>query len=172
MLTLQASYFQRLLDGASPPDANRALAQDTELAFSLLEHDSPTWKKSDIRVRGINYDTGTFPASHLTRNTFDQQESPDWPRRLPYMSTTDNIATRIINSAESASAGGLFSLAEAAVLIRSAAAVEAVTAAVDDLASSDADIDPDGLLALARANRLLNEVKEDKERPVHPADKS
>lgn len=88
------------------------------------------------------------------------------------MSTTDNIATRIINSAESASAGGLFSLAEAAVLIRSAAAVEAVTAAVDDLASSDADVDPDGLLALARANRLLNEVKEDKERPDHPADRS
>lgn len=38
LLTLQASYFQRLLDGASSRDANRALAQDTELAFALLEH--------------------------------------------------------------------------------------------------------------------------------------
>lgn len=38
LLTLQESYFQRLLDGASPQDANRALAQDAELAFGLLEH--------------------------------------------------------------------------------------------------------------------------------------
>jgi AcrR family transcriptional regulator len=38
LLTLQESYFQRLLDGAPPPDANRALAQDAELAFDLLEH--------------------------------------------------------------------------------------------------------------------------------------
>jgi AcrR family transcriptional regulator len=37
-LTLQESYFHRLLDGASPRDANRALAQDAELAFDLLEH--------------------------------------------------------------------------------------------------------------------------------------
>ena len=38
LLTLQESYFHRLLDGASPLDANRALAQDAELAFDLLEH--------------------------------------------------------------------------------------------------------------------------------------
>jgi AcrR family transcriptional regulator len=37
LLTLQESYFQRLLDGASPQDANRALAEDVELAFDLLE---------------------------------------------------------------------------------------------------------------------------------------
>ncbi|HEX3492186.1 MAG TPA: TetR family transcriptional regulator [Streptosporangiaceae bacterium] len=37
LLTLQESYFHRLLDGASPRDANRALAQDTVLAFDLLE---------------------------------------------------------------------------------------------------------------------------------------
>ena len=37
LLTLQESYFQRLLDGTSPRDANRALAQDAELAFDLLE---------------------------------------------------------------------------------------------------------------------------------------
>ncbi len=37
LLTLQESYFQRLLDDASPQDANRALAQDVELAFDLLE---------------------------------------------------------------------------------------------------------------------------------------
>lgn len=38
LLTLQESYFQRLLDGASAQDAQRALAQDAELAFGLLEH--------------------------------------------------------------------------------------------------------------------------------------
>lgn len=38
LLTLQESYFQRLLDGASPRDAQRAVAQDFELAFGLLEH--------------------------------------------------------------------------------------------------------------------------------------
>jgi hypothetical protein len=38
LLTLQASHFQRLLDGASAQDAQRALAQDAELAFGLLEH--------------------------------------------------------------------------------------------------------------------------------------
>ena len=38
LLTLQASYFQRLLDGASSRDANRVLAQDIELAFDLLKH--------------------------------------------------------------------------------------------------------------------------------------
>jgi AcrR family transcriptional regulator len=38
LLTLQESYFQRLLDGASAQDAQRALAQDVELAFDLLEH--------------------------------------------------------------------------------------------------------------------------------------
>ena len=37
LLTLQESYFQCLLDGTSPRDANRALAQDAELAFDLLE---------------------------------------------------------------------------------------------------------------------------------------
>jgi len=38
LLTLQESYFQRLLDGAPAQDAQRALAQDVELAFDLLEH--------------------------------------------------------------------------------------------------------------------------------------
>jgi AcrR family transcriptional regulator len=37
LLTLQESYFHRLLEGASPREANRALAQDTVLAFDLLE---------------------------------------------------------------------------------------------------------------------------------------
>ena len=37
LLTLQESYFQRLLDGAAPRDASRALAQEVELAFDLLE---------------------------------------------------------------------------------------------------------------------------------------
>jgi AcrR family transcriptional regulator len=38
LLTLQESYFQRLLDGASAQDAQQALKQDVELAFDLLEH--------------------------------------------------------------------------------------------------------------------------------------
>jgi AcrR family transcriptional regulator len=38
MLTLQESYFRCLLDGACAQDAQRALAQDLELAFDLLEH--------------------------------------------------------------------------------------------------------------------------------------
>ncbi|MBX6766268.1 MAG: TetR family transcriptional regulator [Actinomadura rubrobrunea] len=38
LLTLQETYFQRLLDGASAEDARRALAQDVELAFDLLEN--------------------------------------------------------------------------------------------------------------------------------------
>jgi len=38
LLTLQESYFQRLLDGASAQDAQASLAQDFELAFDLLEH--------------------------------------------------------------------------------------------------------------------------------------
>jgi AcrR family transcriptional regulator len=38
LLTLQESYFQRLLDGAPAQDAQRTLAQDVELAFDLLEH--------------------------------------------------------------------------------------------------------------------------------------
>jgi AcrR family transcriptional regulator len=38
LLTLQETYFQRLLDGASPPEAARLLARDVELAFDLLEH--------------------------------------------------------------------------------------------------------------------------------------
>jgi AcrR family transcriptional regulator len=38
VLTLQESYFTCLLEGASAQDANRALAQDLELAFDLLEH--------------------------------------------------------------------------------------------------------------------------------------
>jgi hypothetical protein len=38
LLTLQETYFQRLLGGTSPEDAGRALAKDVELAFDLLEH--------------------------------------------------------------------------------------------------------------------------------------
>lgn len=38
LLTVQESYFKRLLDGASPQDAGRLLARDAELAFDLLEH--------------------------------------------------------------------------------------------------------------------------------------
>ncbi|MFE9574653.1 TetR family transcriptional regulator [Streptomyces sp. NPDC006692] len=38
LLTLQETYFQRLLGGTSPKDAGRALAKDVELAFDLLEH--------------------------------------------------------------------------------------------------------------------------------------
>ncbi|MFG2138323.1 TetR family transcriptional regulator [Streptomyces sp. NPDC048650] len=38
LLTLQESYFQRLLDGGSPQQAGRALVEDVELAFDLLEH--------------------------------------------------------------------------------------------------------------------------------------
>ncbi|GHF36439.1 TetR family transcriptional regulator [Streptomyces morookaense] len=38
LLTLQETYFQRLLGGASAEEAGRALAQDVELAFDLLEH--------------------------------------------------------------------------------------------------------------------------------------
>ena len=38
LLTLQESYFQRLLGGTSPQDAGRALAEDVEFAFDLLEH--------------------------------------------------------------------------------------------------------------------------------------
>lgn len=38
LLTLQETYFQRLLGGASVQDAGRALARDVELAFDLLEH--------------------------------------------------------------------------------------------------------------------------------------
>lgn len=38
LLTLQESYFRRLLDGMSPQDAGRALAEDVEFAFDLLEH--------------------------------------------------------------------------------------------------------------------------------------
>ena len=38
LLTLQETYFQRLLDGTSPPEAARLLARDVELAFDLLEH--------------------------------------------------------------------------------------------------------------------------------------
>lgn len=38
LLTLQESYFQRLLDGASAQDAQAGLAQDAGLAFGLLEH--------------------------------------------------------------------------------------------------------------------------------------
>jgi hypothetical protein len=37
LLTLQESHFQRLLNGGSAPDAQRALARDVELAFDLLE---------------------------------------------------------------------------------------------------------------------------------------
>jgi AcrR family transcriptional regulator len=38
LLTLQETYFQRLLDGTCAQDAGRALARDVELAFDLLEH--------------------------------------------------------------------------------------------------------------------------------------
>ena len=38
LLTVQESYFRRLLDGASPAEAGRLLARDVELAFDLLEH--------------------------------------------------------------------------------------------------------------------------------------
>ncbi|MFC6886685.1 MULTISPECIES: TetR family transcriptional regulator [Actinomadura] len=38
LLTLQETHFQRLLDGTSAEDADRALARDVELAFDLLEH--------------------------------------------------------------------------------------------------------------------------------------
>jgi AcrR family transcriptional regulator len=38
LLTLQESFFHRLVDGASPREAGRALATDIELAFDLLEH--------------------------------------------------------------------------------------------------------------------------------------
>ncbi|MFG3016923.1 TetR family transcriptional regulator [Streptomyces cinerochromogenes] len=38
LLTLQETYFQRLLRGISAQDAGRALARDVELAFDLLEH--------------------------------------------------------------------------------------------------------------------------------------
>jgi len=38
LLTVQESYFQRLLDGVSPADGGRLLARDVELAFDLLEH--------------------------------------------------------------------------------------------------------------------------------------
>ncbi|MFJ4521860.1 TetR family transcriptional regulator [Streptomyces sp. NPDC088810] len=38
LLTLQETYFQRLSGGVSAKDAGRALAQDVELAFDLLEH--------------------------------------------------------------------------------------------------------------------------------------
>ena len=38
LLTVQESYFQRLLDGVSPAYGGRLLARDVELAFDLLEH--------------------------------------------------------------------------------------------------------------------------------------
>jgi hypothetical protein len=38
LLTLQETYFQRLLDGTPPQEAARLLARDVELAFDLLEH--------------------------------------------------------------------------------------------------------------------------------------
>jgi hypothetical protein len=38
LLTLQEAYFQRLLGGAPAEEARRALAEDVELAFDLLEH--------------------------------------------------------------------------------------------------------------------------------------
>jgi AcrR family transcriptional regulator len=38
LLTLQESYFRRLLGGTSGADASRALVEDVELAFDLLEH--------------------------------------------------------------------------------------------------------------------------------------
>lgn len=38
LLALQETYFQRLVEGASAEEASRALAQDVELAFDLLQH--------------------------------------------------------------------------------------------------------------------------------------
>ncbi|MEV0155501.1 TetR family transcriptional regulator [Micromonospora sp. NPDC050686] len=38
LLTLQESFFHLLVSGASPAKAVRALAEDTEFAFDLLEH--------------------------------------------------------------------------------------------------------------------------------------
>ncbi|GLZ14144.1 TetR family transcriptional regulator [Actinomadura sp. NBRC 104425] len=38
LLALQETYFQRLLSGASAEDVARALRQDVELAFDLLQH--------------------------------------------------------------------------------------------------------------------------------------
>ncbi|MFI9048453.1 TetR family transcriptional regulator [Streptomyces sp. NPDC053427] len=38
LLTLQESYCHRLLAGVSPQETGRALAEDVELAFDLLEH--------------------------------------------------------------------------------------------------------------------------------------
>lgn len=38
LLTVQESYFRRLSEGGSPRSAGRALAEDVELAFDLLEH--------------------------------------------------------------------------------------------------------------------------------------
>jgi AcrR family transcriptional regulator len=38
LLTLQESFFHRLVGGASPQEAGRALAKDIEFAFDLLEH--------------------------------------------------------------------------------------------------------------------------------------
>jgi AcrR family transcriptional regulator len=38
LLTLQESYFKRLIDGTPAPGAQQALARDVELAFDLLEH--------------------------------------------------------------------------------------------------------------------------------------
>ncbi|MEW2545527.1 TetR family transcriptional regulator [Streptomyces sp. NPDC047002] len=38
LVTLQEVYFRRLLDGVRAEDAGRALAEDAELAFGLLEH--------------------------------------------------------------------------------------------------------------------------------------
>ncbi|RKN39019.1 TetR family transcriptional regulator [Streptomyces hoynatensis] len=38
LLALQETYFQRLLGGAGAEETGRALAEDVELAFDLLEH--------------------------------------------------------------------------------------------------------------------------------------
>ena len=38
LLTLQESYFQRLLDGVPRQDAERALAEDVKFSFDLLQH--------------------------------------------------------------------------------------------------------------------------------------
>jgi AcrR family transcriptional regulator len=38
LLTLQETFFQRLAAGLPPQEAGRALAEDVELAFDLLEH--------------------------------------------------------------------------------------------------------------------------------------
>jgi AcrR family transcriptional regulator len=52
LLTLQETYFQRLLVGASPQEASRLLARDVELAFDLLEHGISQMDQTETRRTG------------------------------------------------------------------------------------------------------------------------